>query len=137
MAGPHLQIQTEVSFSPRSSRPDTLRPDSFSLPRPQSQPPTTSSHAHRASTCSISSDSTSSACSPQETFRNFAIDFGQARVEVLRCSRCAKSVETVSRSRSADGSRRVSNDEAMANGMVSFGHNLYYCDRCAKIVGYT
>jgi hypothetical protein len=30
----------------------------------------------------------------------------------------------------------VSADDASASGMVKFGHNLYYCDRCAKMVGY-
>lgn len=28
------------------------------------------------------------------------------------------------------------NDDASASGMVRFGHNLYYCDRCARMVGY-
>ena len=59
----------------------------------------------------------------------------QPRVEVLRCSRCAKCVETVTTGRGSD-SRRVSADDASASGMVRFGHNLYYCDRCAKMVGY-
>jgi len=52
-------------------------------------------------------------------------------VEVMRCSRCAMSAETISRN-GAD----VSADDASASGMVKFGHNLYYCDRCAKMVGY-
>jgi hypothetical protein len=41
------------------------------------------------------------------------------------------SAETVSHN-----GRDVSADDARAGGMVKFGHNLYYCDRCAKIVGY-
>ncbi|KFY85880.1 hypothetical protein V500_08058, partial [Pseudogymnoascus sp. VKM F-4518 (FW-2643)] len=49
-------------------------------------------------------------------------------VETMRCSRCAMSAETVSHS-----GRDVSADDARAGGMVKFGHNLYYCDRCAKI----
>lgn len=52
-------------------------------------------------------------------------------VETMRCSRCAMSAETVSHN-----GRDVSADDARAGGMVKFGHNLYYCDRCAKIVGY-
>ncbi|KFY77830.1 hypothetical protein V499_02861 [Pseudogymnoascus sp. VKM F-103] len=49
-------------------------------------------------------------------------------VETMRCSRCAMSAETVSHN-----GRDVSADDARAGGMVKFGHNLYYCDRCAKI----
>ncbi|OAF55353.1 hypothetical protein VC83_08246 [Pseudogymnoascus destructans] len=50
-------------------------------------------------------------------------------VETMRCSRCAMSAETVSQN-----GRDVSADDARAGGMVKFGHNLYYCDRCAKIL---
>lgn len=53
----------------------------------------------------------------------------------LRCSRCVKSVETIVR-RASDGTARVSMADVSANGMVRFGHNLYYCSRCAKLVGY-
>lgn len=52
-------------------------------------------------------------------------------VEVLRCSRCAKAVEIISRARG-----HLSADDIVASGMVRFGHNLYYCERCARIVGY-
>jgi uncharacterized protein with PIN domain len=45
-------------------------------------------------------------------------------VEVLRCLRCARSVET------------TSTDDASASGMVRIAHNLYYCNRCAKMTGY-
>lgn len=45
-------------------------------------------------------------------------------VEVLRCLRCARSVET------------VSTDDVSATGMVRVGTNIYYCQRCAKMVGY-
>ncbi|OBT55727.1 hypothetical protein VE04_04011 [Pseudogymnoascus sp. 24MN13] len=49
-------------------------------------------------------------------------------VETMRCSRCAMSAETVSHN-----GHDVAADDARAGGMVKFGHNLYYCDRCAKI----
>lgn len=45
-------------------------------------------------------------------------------VEVLRCLRCARSVET------------TSTDDLNASGMVRIAHNLYYCERCAKMTGY-
>jgi hypothetical protein len=45
-------------------------------------------------------------------------------VEVLRCLRCARAVEA------------TSTDDASASGMVRVGHNIYYCHRCAKLVGY-
>ncbi|PQE18190.1 hypothetical protein CJF30_00009356 [Rutstroemia sp. NJR-2017a BBW] len=61
----------------------------------------------------------------------------QSRVEVMRCSRCAKCVETISTVQyQGNELRRVSTDDASASGMVRFGHNLYYCDRCARMVGY-
>ncbi|KAK8062752.1 hypothetical protein PG997_014849 [Apiospora hydei] len=47
-----------------------------------------------------------------------------ASVEVLRCMRCARSVEA------------TSTDDPASTGMVRVGHNIYYCDRCAKMVGY-
>ncbi|EXK78885.1 hypothetical protein FOQG_16469 [Fusarium oxysporum f. sp. raphani 54005] len=47
-----------------------------------------------------------------------------ASVEVLRCMRCARSVEA------------TSTDDIGAMGMVRIAHNLYYCERCAKMVGY-
>ncbi|OAQ67837.2 hypothetical protein VFPPC_15738 [Pochonia chlamydosporia 170] len=47
-----------------------------------------------------------------------------ASVEVLRCMRCARSVEA------------TSTDDVSSTGMVRISHNLYYCERCAKIVGY-
>lgn len=47
-----------------------------------------------------------------------------ASVEVLRCMRCARSVEA------------TSTDDITAMGMVRIAHNLYYCERCAKMVGY-
>jgi uncharacterized protein with PIN domain len=45
-------------------------------------------------------------------------------VEVLRCLRCARSVET------------TSTDDASSSGMVRIGTNIYYCERCAKMTGY-
>ena len=51
-------------------------------------------------------------------------------VKDLRCFPCIMSVEAISKNGS------VSSDEVCASGMVKFGHNLYYCNRCSKIVGY-
>ncbi|KAI6246189.1 hypothetical protein HI914_05220 [Erysiphe necator] len=48
------------------------------------------------------------------------------RVELMRCSRCTKSVEV-------DPGTKCKEKEY---GMVSFGYNLWYCERCARIVGY-
>jgi len=45
-------------------------------------------------------------------------------VQVLRCLRCARSVET------------TTTDDATSSGMVRIAHNLYYCNRCAKMTGY-
>lgn len=82
-----------------------------------------------------STSSDESAPSPSNTTVTYEV--APPRVEVLRCSRCAKCVETITHSPGSDGSQGVSLDDLSASGMVRFGHNLYYCDRCAKIVGYT
>ena len=47
-----------------------------------------------------------------------------ASVQTLRCMRCARSVEA------------TSTDTLSSTGMVRISHNLYYCERCAKMVGY-
>ena len=47
-----------------------------------------------------------------------------ASVEVLRCLRCARAVEI------------TSTDDLRSSGMVRIGTNIYYCERCAKMVGY-
>ncbi|KAH7124267.1 hypothetical protein EDB81DRAFT_847097 [Dactylonectria macrodidyma] len=47
-----------------------------------------------------------------------------ASVKVLRCMRCARSVEV------------TSTDDISTIGMVRIAHNLYYCECCAKMVGY-
>ena len=48
-----------------------------------------------------------------------------ASVKVLRCMRCAKMQEA------------TSTDDIAATGMVRIGEGIYYCQRCAKSVGYT
>jgi hypothetical protein len=98
---------------------DSLRP----------QPQTSMGYAQRTS-------SDSSTSSSEESTSHTTIS-APPRVEVLRCSRCAKCVETITHSPGGSGSQGVSPDDLSASGMVRFGHNLYYCDRCAKIVGYT
>ncbi|EGU73973.1 hypothetical protein FOXB_15515 [Fusarium oxysporum f. sp. conglutinans Fo5176] len=52
-----------------------------------------------------------------------SIQLPVASVEVLRCMRCACSVEA------------TSTDDIGAMGMVRIAYNLYYCKRCAKITG--
>ncbi len=72
------------------------------------------------------SDSDLSSSSGQSGYRH-SMDSGQrpvVQVEVLRCMRCARAVET------------TSTDDASSSGMVRVGHNIYYCHRCAKLVGY-
>ena len=100
---------------------------------PRPQPQTSIGYAQRTS----SESSTSSEESASSNSVAIYIDPAPPRVEVLRCSRCAKCVETVTHSPGSEGSQGVSLDDLSASGMVRFGHNLYYCDRCAKIVGYT
>ncbi|KAI1151257.1 hypothetical protein F4825DRAFT_451665 [Nemania diffusa] len=47
-----------------------------------------------------------------------------ASVEVLRCLRCHRHVET------------TSTDDLASTGMIRVGFNLYYCTKCAAAVGY-
>jgi hypothetical protein len=46
-------------------------------------------------------------------------------VAVLRCMRCARAEEV------------TSTDDPSLSGMIRIGTNIYYCNRCAKMVGYT
>ncbi|CAJ0551102.1 Ff.00g110320.m01.CDS01 [Fusarium sp. VM40] len=68
------------------------------------------------------SDSSSSSSGHRHSMDSIALPI--ASVEVLRCMRCARSVET------------TSTDDVTTMGMVRIAHNLYYCERCAKMVGY-
>lgn len=102
---------------------------------------TSSTHTYNMSSYTFSrasSDSSSSTSSSSSSSSSFQSSYSmEPRVEVMRCSRCAKTVETISTMQyQGNELRRVSTDDASANGMVRFGHNLYYCDRCAKMVGY-
>ncbi|KAK4114855.1 hypothetical protein N656DRAFT_682943, partial [Canariomyces notabilis] len=46
------------------------------------------------------------------------------QVAVIRCLRCARAEEI------------TSTDDPSLSGMVQIGTNIYYCQRCAKMVGY-
>jgi hypothetical protein len=150
-----FQLQDEAAHGSRSSSPHRSshshshshhHKSSSSHHSHRPQPQTTPNYAQRTSTSSDSSSGSSSYSSSysssgynyydsaqQQT--RYSMDAAQPRVEVMRCSRCAKSVETITSART-DDTRRVSSDDASASGMVRFGHNLYYCDRCARMVGY-
>ncbi|KAJ4309751.1 hypothetical protein N0V84_011340 [Fusarium piperis] len=85
-----------------------------------------SSH-HFGSSSSASSTPSSSDSDVSSTGYRHSMDSVQlpiASVEVLRCMRCARSVEA------------TSTDDLSSMGMVRIAHNLYYCERCAKMVGY-
>lgn len=77
-----------------------------------------SSHSSRHG--SASSDSSSSSDYTMDPIRAPV-----ASVKVLRCLRCAKMQEA------------TSTDDISACGMVRIGEGIYYCQRCAKLVGYT
>lgn len=159
-----FQLQTEAAHGSRSSSPHrssshkshshSHSSHSHSSHRPQ--PQVTANYQNRSSSESSDSSNSSSSSygssyyydpsqqSPNYTYdahsqQRYSMDSAAPRVEVMRCSRCAKCVETIvnSGSRGAgDEMRRVSSEDASASGMVRFGHNLYYCDRCARMVGY-
>jgi hypothetical protein len=145
MSSRFFQLQTEAAHGSqnRSSSPNKHSHSHSHSHSHRPQPQTTSKYSQRTSTSSDSSSSSSSSSYSTSSYnysadnaQRYSMDASQPRVEVLRCSRCAKCVETVTHSRSGDDSRRVSTDDASASGMVRFGHNLYYCDRCARLVGY-
>lgn len=80
------------------------------------------SKTHYGSSSSVSSYSTSdSDVSPTSMD---LVTGPVASVQILRCMRCARAVEI------------TSTDDVRASGMVRVGTNIYYCSRCAKMVGY-
>jgi hypothetical protein len=127
MSNRYYQLQAEGSYS-HSSRSSSPRPH---RPQPQTNP----NYSSRTSTFS---DSSSSSSASSSYYNDSSSQQSISRVETLRCSRCAKCVETVVAT-ARGGNRelgRVSSADASASGMVRFGHNLYYCERCARMVGY-
>ncbi|KLU80993.1 hypothetical protein MAPG_00089 [Magnaporthiopsis poae ATCC 64411] len=73
---------------------------------------------------STSSDSATSSSTGSGRFSMDGVAHPVVYVEVIRCMRCAKSAEM------------TSTDDASSSGMVQIGTNIYYCSRCAKMVGY-
>ncbi|KAG4414754.1 hypothetical protein IFR04_012102 [Cadophora malorum] len=122
MSSRYYELQNEANNSQATS------------PHRPSNRKSTSSDSSSSSSSSGSSSYSSSYADSAAT--RYSMDASQPRVEVMRCSRCAKCVETVISARAGGELRRVSTDDAQASGMVRFGHNLYYCDRCARMVGY-
>ncbi|KAK3308273.1 uncharacterized protein B0T15DRAFT_103904 [Chaetomium strumarium] len=47
------------------------------------------------------------------------------QVTTIRCLRCAR------------GEEITTTDDPVLSGMVQIGTNIYYCKRCAKMVGFT
>ncbi|KJZ68431.1 hypothetical protein HIM_12175 [Hirsutella minnesotensis 3608] len=85
---------------------------------------------HIGSSSSSSSSDTDLSISPASSISSYRHEMPStprryiASIEVLRCMRCACAVET------------TSTDDIATMGMVRIAHNLYYCSRCAKMVGY-
>ncbi|KAH6953710.1 hypothetical protein BKA56DRAFT_638343 [Ilyonectria sp. MPI-CAGE-AT-0026] len=93
-----------------------------SFSRPSSQ-----HYGSSSSSSSVSPDSDNASNSASAARYRHSMDSVQlpiASVEVLRCMRCARSVEV------------TSTDDVSTMGIVRIAHNLYYCERCAKMVGY-
>ncbi|KAJ3473886.1 hypothetical protein NLG97_g10085 [Lecanicillium saksenae] len=82
------------------------------------------SYGSASSSSSTSSDSDSASATSSNGFTMESAHPPVASVQVLRCMRCARAVET------------TTTDDIAAAGMVRISHNLYYCERCAKMVGY-
>ncbi|KAH6983880.1 hypothetical protein EDB80DRAFT_824264 [Ilyonectria destructans] len=94
---------------------------------PSSSRPSSQHYGSSSSSSSVSSDSDIASNSASAASYRHSIDSVQlpiASVEEFRCMRCARSVEI------------TSTDDISTIGMVRIAHNLYYCERCAKMVGY-
>ncbi|SPN98768.1 uncharacterized protein DNG_01809 [Cephalotrichum gorgonifer] len=72
--------------------------------------------------------SASSSSSSSSTDSLYGMDIVRppvASVQIFRCMRCARTQEA------------TSTDDYTSCGMVRIGEGIYYCQRCAKSVGYT
>ncbi|KAK4159140.1 hypothetical protein QBC43DRAFT_133305 [Cladorrhinum sp. PSN259] len=87
--------------------------------RPKSAYLSTSSSSSASSYSASDSDLSSTGSSVRHS-----MDRPVASVAVIRCLRCARAEES------------TSTDDPSSLGMVQIGTNIYYCNRCAKIVGY-
>ncbi|KAK0735423.1 hypothetical protein B0T21DRAFT_384283 [Apiosordaria backusii] len=85
-----------------------------------------SSLSGSASSSYSASDSDLSSSSSRASVRH-SMDSSQrpVQVSIIRCLRCARAEEL------------TSTDHPNSSGMVQIGTNIYYCNRCAKMVGYT
>ncbi|KAI0096418.1 hypothetical protein GGR51DRAFT_567164 [Nemania sp. FL0031] len=78
----------------------------------------------RPATTQYSSSSSASSTDSESSYRLGMDVRPVASVEVLRCLRCHRHVET------------TSTDDLASTGMIRVGFNLYYCTKCATAVGY-
>jgi len=76
------------------------------------------------STCDLDLPSSSSTASGTVRRSMESATRPPAHVAVLRCMRCARAEEM------------TSTDDPSLSGMIRIGTNIYYCNRCAKMVGY-
>lgn len=108
-----LQIVHMPEFASHSSQPR------LSLIMPAGD-----SSSSYGSASSSTSDSDSASATSSTGYAMESAHPPVASVQVLRCMRCARAVET------------TTTDDITTAGMVRISHNLYYCERCAKMVGY-
>lgn len=87
-----------------------------------------SSSGYSASDSDLPSSSSSSSTDSGGSAARHSMDASvrpPVQVALIRCLRCAKAEEI------------TSTDDPSSLGMVQIGTNIYYCQRCAKMVGYT
>ncbi|KAI0420221.1 hypothetical protein F5X98DRAFT_372031 [Xylaria grammica] len=77
----------------------------------------------RPAATQYSSNSSTSSTDSDSSFRLSMDVRPVASVEVLRCLRCHRHVET------------TSTDDLASTGMIRVGFNLYYCTKCAAARG--
>lgn len=86
--------------------------------------PSKKSYDSSSSTSSYGSSYSSSSSDISASSVRASMDLPVARPEVIRCMRCARSVEM------------TTTDLPDMYGMVTVGTGIYYCDRCARATGY-
>ncbi|KUI71462.1 hypothetical protein VM1G_07277 [Cytospora mali] len=121
-----IKLPTPWLYQPNTytqQPPGNSRQEAYSTAMMSSVRPSKTHYDSSSSTTSFgsysSSDSDVSAISVRAS-----MDRPVASIEIIRCFRCARSVEM------------TTTDEASMYGMIRVGTGIYYCDRCARMTGY-
>jgi hypothetical protein len=123
---PDQHIPSFITMEAATARRPSSSQGSYS-PRPYTGgfSPSTASEPEFSSTSSSSYSTPATSPGFRRSIDSCQLQLPAASVQILRCLRCARSVEA------------TTTDDVSTMGMVRIAHNLHYCERCAKMVGYT